>query len=193
MRRLQNHSAYIKRNHLRCPTLPITLLAFAHQPLRATDLFTQAFQGGPKYDVPDLGLTAHPYHKLPQLLHSSLIRVDGAAQLDVRHTLNGNQLRHLQEMGRRRYADASGAGGFEASTRRLLEELEDRIRQWERICDQGAPLGEQEGTVYNLCIEWGAKVIFGMHGELEARNQGWDFYHASYAAKELAWQNVNLY
>jgi hypothetical protein len=124
MQQLQNHSAYIKQKHLRCPTLPITLLAFAHQLLCATDLFTQAFQGGPKYNIPDLGLTAHPYHRLPQLLLSSLICVDGTAQLDVHHTLNENQLQHLQETGHRQYADALRAGGFKASTRRLLLELE---------------------------------------------------------------------
>jgi len=47
--------------------------------------------------------------------------------------------------------------------------------------------------VYELCVEWGAKVIFGMHEELELRSRGWDIYHASYIAEELAWQNVNVY
>jgi hypothetical protein len=44
--------------------------------------------------------------------------------------------------------------------------------------------------LYDLCVEWGAKVIFGMQEELEAWNRGWDFYHASYVAAGLAWQNI---
>jgi hypothetical protein len=58
------------------------------------------------------------------------------------HTLNGNQLRHLWQMGWRRYEEASRPGGFKASTRRLLEELEDRIRQWELIHAQKEPSRE---------------------------------------------------
>ena len=96
-------------------------------------------------------------------------------------------------MGQGWYADASRVGGFEASTRRLLEELEDRIRQWELISTHGELHVEQERTVYELCIEWGAKVILGMHQELQARNKGYNFYQASYVAGDLAWQNVNLY
>jgi hypothetical protein len=72
-------------------------------------------------------------------------------------------------------------------------ELEDRIGQWEHLYAQEEPVGERERMLYNLCVEWGAKVIFGMHEELEARNQGWDFYRASYVAAGLAWQNINVY
>jgi hypothetical protein len=143
--------------------------------------------------VPDLGITIHPYHRLPQLQLSSLIDVDDATLLDMYHTLNGNQLRQLREMGHQRYTEALRAGEFEESTRRLLGELGDRIGQWEHIRDQVKPSGEREMIVYDLCLEWGAKVIFGMHEELESRNQGWDFYRASYEAKRFAWQNTNVY
>ena len=193
LRELQNRSAHLRRKQYSIPRLPTSLPMFAHQPLRETELFTCASQGSPKFRVPDLGITTHPYHRLPQLLHSPLIHSDTISVLDIYHTVNGKQLQHLQEMGRRRYADASRVGGFEASTRLLLLELEDRIVQWEHICVQGELSGERERTVYDLCIEWGAKVIFGVHQELEARNRGWNFYQASYVAGDLAWQNIILY
>jgi hypothetical protein len=182
----------MRRKHRR-PTLPISLPIFAHQPLRATELFTEASLGTPKCDVPDLGVTTSPYHNLPQLSHSPLIHTSDTALLNMYHTLNGNQLRHLREMGQRRYEDASKPGGFKASTGRLLEELEDRIGQWELVHAYEEPPGERERVVYKLCVEWGAKVIFGMHEELEVRSRGWDIYHASYMAEELAWQNVIVY
>jgi hypothetical protein len=175
------------------PTLPISLPIFAHRPLRATELFIEASVGTPKCDVPDLGVTAHPYHNLPQLLHSPLIHANDTTLLNMYHTLNGNQLRHLREMGQRRYEDASRPGGFKASTGRLLEELKDRIGQWELINAHEEPSREQEEMVYELCVEWGARVIFGMHEELEVRSRGWDIYHASYMAEELTWQNINVY
>jgi hypothetical protein len=175
------------------PTLPISLPIFAHLPLRATELFIEASLGTLKCNVPDLGVAAHPYHNLPQLLHSPLIHADDAVRLNMYHTLNGNELRHLREMGRRRYEEASRPGGFKASTRRLLEEIEDRIGQWELIHAHKEPLWERERIVYELCVEWGAKVIFGMHEELEVRSRGWDVYHSSYMAEGLAWQNVNIY
>ena len=193
LRTMQNRSAHLRRKQYCIPPLPTSLYVFAHQPIRATELFTCASQGSPKYDVPDLGITAHPYHRLPQLLNSLLIHSDNISALDIYHTLNGKQLQHLREMGQGRYADASRVGGFEASTRRLLEELEDRIRQWELISTHGELHVERERTVYELCIEWGAKVILGMHQELQARNKGYNFYQASYVAGDLAWQNVNLY
>ena len=192
LRRSHNHSAYMRRKHP-SPTLPISLPNFAHRPFRATELFVEASLGNPKYNVPDLGLAAHPYHSLPQLLHSPLIHANDTTRLNMYHTLNGNQLRHLREMGRRRYVDASRPGGFRASTRRLEEELEDRIKQWEVIYAHEEPSREQEGILYDLCVEWGAKMIFSMHEELEVRSRGWDIYHTSYMAKELAWQNVNVY
>jgi len=166
---------------------------FAHRPLRATKLFTQASQGRTQYDVPELGITVYPYHRLPQLQLSSLIDADDETLLDMYHTLNGKQLRHLREMGHQRYTEALKAGGFEESTRRLLGELKDRIGQWENLCNQEEPLKEREMMLYDLCVEWGVKVIFGMHEELESRNQGWDFYQTSYMAEGLAWQIINLY
>jgi len=96
-------------------------------------------------------------------------------------------------MGQRRYEDASRPGGFKASTGRLLEELKDRIGQWELINAHEEPSREQEEMVYELCVEWGARVIFGMHEELEVRSRGWDIYHASYMVEELTWQNINVY
>ena len=95
-------------------------------------------------------------------------------------------------MGQRRHENASRPGGFKASTRRLLLDLEDRIGQWELI-HAHKDSRVQEAMVYDLCVEWGAKVIFGMHEELEVRSRGWDIYHASYMAEELAWQNINIY
>jgi len=68
----------------------------------------------------------------------------------------------------------------------LEEELEDRIKQWEVIYACEEPSGEQEGILYQLCVEWGAKTIFGMHEELEVRSRGWDIYHTSYMVKGLA-------
>ena len=91
------------------------------------ELFTEASLGTLKCDVPDLGVTAHPYHNLPQLLHSPLVHTNDTTLVNMYHTLNGTQLRHLREMGRRRYEDASRLRGFKGSNRRLLEELEDRI------------------------------------------------------------------
>src|SRR6202050_2837349 len=161
LRQSHNHSAYMRPKHPR-PTLLISLPNFAHQPLRATELFVAASLGNPKYNVPDLGVAAHPYHSLPQLLHLLLIHTHDTTRLNMYHTLDGNQLRHLQEMGRRRYADASRPGGFRASTRRLEEELEDRIKQWEVIHAHEEPSREQEGILYDLCVEWGATRIFGM-------------------------------
>jgi|SRR5882762_769780 len=200
LRQTQNHLANIRRTHHSSPLpegthprLPSPLFAFAHRPLRATPLFTQASQGHPECDIPDLGIATHPYHRLPDLFHLLLISADTTDMLDMYHALNGKQLRHLREMGIQRYVEASKAGAFGKSTRRLTEELEDRIRQWESLYSQGEPSGEREMMVYDLCVEWGAKVVFGMHEELESRGRGWDFYRASYVAKRLAWQNINVY
>jgi hypothetical protein len=108
------------------------------------ELFTRASRGSPKYDIPDLGITTHPYQRLPHLLHLYLIHVDDAAALDLYHTFNGTQIRHLQEMGQKWYVEASKAGAFERSTRRLSEELGHRIGQWEHLYAQEAPVGERE-------------------------------------------------
>jgi len=166
LRQSQNHHAYNKQKghnshhpHWAIPALPASLVVFANQPLRATEHFTQASQGHVENDVPDLGITIHPYHQIPRLLLSSFLQVDDAALLDMYHTSNGNELRQLKEMGRQWYLEASRGGEFEKSTNRLLEELEDRIEQWEVLHGQGEPSDERGAmTIYSLCLEWGAKT-----------------------------------
>ena len=85
LRTMQNRSAHLRRKQYCIPPLPTSLYVFAHQPIRATELFTCASQGSPKYDVPDLGITAHPYHRLPQLLNSLLIRTTYLPSTSIIH------------------------------------------------------------------------------------------------------------
>ena len=96
LRQTQNHLANIRRTHHSSPLpegthprLPSPLFAFAHRPLRATPLFTQASQGHPECDIPDLGIATHPYHRLPDLFHLLLISADTTDMLDMYHALNG--------------------------------------------------------------------------------------------------------
>jgi hypothetical protein len=201
LRHSQNQYAYAKQKGINSPcphpnlsTLPSSLVLYANRPLRETDHFSQASRGCVDHDILDLGLAVPPYHRLPQILHSLSLHGDDAGLLDTYHTINGDQLRQLREMGRRRYMEASRPGTFEDSTRRLQEELAARLTQWEGLSGNEESHDQQAAAMaHDLCMEWGAKIVFGLHDELQSRSQGWVTYNALYAAEGLAWQNIKLY
>jgi len=110
------------------------------------------------------------FHKL---LHSPLIHVNDTTLLDMYHTLNGNQLRHLRDMG----TEAT----WECFQTRRLQGIHQKVVVGSRgqnwavgaySCSQKIQ-GCEKRRFYDLCVEWGAKVIFGMHEELEVRSRGW--------------------
>jgi hypothetical protein len=201
LRHSQNQYAYAKQKGIDSPcphpnlsNLPSSLILYANRPLRETDLFSEASRGCVNHDILDLGLAMPPYHRLPQILHSPFLYGDDAGLLSTYHTTNGDQLRQLREMGRQWYMEASRPGAFEDSTRRLQEELAARLTQWEELSGNEASYDQWAAAMaYDLCMEWGAKIVFGLHDELQSRSRGWVTYKALYAAEGLEWQNIKLY
>jgi hypothetical protein len=201
LRHSQNQYAYSKQKgfdspcpHLNLSTLPSSLVLYANRPLRETDHFRQASHGCVNHDILDLGLAMPPYHRFPQILHSPSLGEDDAGLLNTYHTTNGDQFRQLREMGRQRYMEASRPGAFEDSTRRLQEELAARLTQWEGLSGNEESHDQCAAAMaYDLCMEWGAKIVFGLYDELQSRSRGWVTYKALYAAEGLAWQNIKLY
>jgi len=201
LRHSQNQCAYAKQKGINSPcpypnllTLPSSLVLYANRPLRETDHFSQASRGCVGHDILDLGLAMPPYHRLPHILDCPSLHGDDAGLLNTFHTANSNQLRQLREMGCQRYMEASRPGAFEDSTRRLQEELAARLTQWEELSGNEESLDQRAAAMaYDLCMEWGAKIVFGLYDELQSRSQGWVTYKALYAAEGLAWQNIKLY
>lgn len=199
-RKYQNHNAYLRRrdNAISCviPDLPPSVSVYAHSFLRATDLFNKNYHNT---DIPSqwaLGLGTSPYSDLlkPTSSLSDLSLIFSGNILDLRHSINGTQLRALEGDGQARFQESKDERTFERVTRETLAEVKERKAYYLCLEARAEELGINEWmeTVVDVSLEWGARALFVMCAELESRSLGIRRYQQLYSEGKLAWQCVNV-
>lgn len=197
LRQSQNRTAYLKRkaklSNVNIPDLPASALAYAQLPLRATHRFNIAYEGSSNEHQFNLGLDVEPYHQLPSVCPPcSISDID---VLNLRHTVNGEQLRALEVEGRKRFAELVDTEIFEEGTQRLSREVDVRLAHWLQLEEREDQFMncQRAGLLYDLSLEWGARVLYFLRDELEKRRSGLLNFKRVYMEEKLAWQNISLY
>ena len=95
----------------------------------------------------------------------------------------------IEEAHQRRKAWLSGR--CEEIIRVTGDEIESRLEAWKQMVsiEEGSS-SEQGRIIIGLAIEWGARRIDGLVGELEIRRRGRDEYEAAERRSELPWQKI---
>jgi hypothetical protein len=121
--------------------------------------------------------------------------ISDADALDLQHTINGEQLHALEVDGQKRYTELVDSEIFEGSTQRLSEEVYDRLAHWLQLEEQEEQFTKSQRTalLYDLSLEWGARILYVLRDELEERRSGLTKFRQVYGKKMLAWQNIHIY
>lgn len=72
-------------------------------------------------------------------------------------------------------------------------EINERLPHWLHLEEQGERF--QEGwtsVMYDLSLEWGARMLYTLHDELVVRGAGYTHYSDMYKQGLLGWQKIEV-
>ena len=119
---------------------------------------------------------------------------DDRSVLDILHSMNGNQLRLLEEQGHERHGLSKDNKSSSILVRAMLEEIDARLATWIIHDNEFEQLvgPEWEITTRELALEWGAKIIHCLRDEVRVRQLGCTYYLEAYKGERLVWQSINV-
>ena len=114
--------------------------------------------------------------------------------LDVLHSMNGHQLRLLEEQGHERRKLSADDILNQNLVGRMLEEIDMRLATWILHDNEFEQFEgpEWEMMAGELALEWGAKIIYCLRDEVRVRQLSCNYYLEAYEGGCLAWQSIDV-
>lgn len=159
--------------------------------------------------ISDLGLYSPPYHiilpalppapELPDDEYDALFAptpcpdIEQGTLLDqaLRRTLNAGHYSRFITEGKRRYLHLLNLDS-KLAINVASQELDARICGWEKSNKQGPGEGIDTQLVFEVGLEWGAKLVCCLAREVELLKNGHEVLRCWYENELLPWQCMNL-